>query len=173
TYRYVVNTVFWASGNIWSMVAIYGPGCPASATYNVHYRMDFDIEGASGDYFWKHDGPWTQPALEHNYPDDGSYDPGGAEWVNFQGSTGRAFYTRPWPTDDAWMYALKFVAGQGDTDLAPLTFPDAFDNNEAIQNTDNVNWYWTHIPYTRPAGCPPTCDPTSVFGLPIMVPGGF
>ncbi len=173
TYKYTQRYTFLSSGEIRIHLEAFGPGCSTTHHYHVNWRLDFDIEGAGGDFFWHNlsGTNWETPAQEGSFPDDGLNDPQGFEWVNFEGSTGRAFWLNPTSADNANFYILKFNSGEGGADLAAITTPDTFVNGEAVQNTNNVDWYIGRQSFTRPTGCPPTCDTPITEGVNAFAAG--
>jgi hypothetical protein len=166
SYQYVVRYRFYSTGRIDPWLEIWGPGCEEEgAVYYVYWRIDFDIEGSPGDYFQKHaTTSWSNPSPEHWYYADGVPDPSGYEWRNYDGSTSRSMWTRPWPPDNADYYEFHYVDGEGNGELSALTYPSQLHDHDAgIQGTDNVGWYIARITY-------PAC-PTWPLGCAVLVPG--
>lgn len=157
TYKYVHRYVFYADGRFKPLTEAYGPGCDNSATYNVHLRLDLDVGDPSDDGFQKHlITSWTEPETEDPYPDDGTNDPNGFEWRTKD--VEQALWIKPGTQDNADFYALRANVGEAAGELSAITLPAMLDNNEDIQNTNNLSWYIGRHNYTRPVGCPPTCE---------------
>jgi hypothetical protein len=171
SYRYDMRYVFFSSGQFRARVYAYGPGLEPSQQYQVDFRIDLDIEGGSRDYFQHYyKGNWVAPRKECLCEDEGTHH-NKAEWLVYDGATGRARYVRPRASDGRpWMWALRFRDGEGNQDLGPMyRSPGGFKNGERIQFRNVVVWYRSFAHYSRPEGCPNTCNKPVVIG-PILQP---
>jgi len=171
TYRYDIRYTFMSSGQIRSRVNAYGPGLEPTQEYQVDLRIDLDVDGKGRDFFQHfYEGNWIAPRKECNCRDEGTHR-NGAEWLVYDGATGRARYLRPRESDRRpLVFALRFKDGEGNHDLGPVyTSPGTFRNGESIQFTNVVLWYRSFARYSRPDGCPPTCDTPLVIG-PVIQP---
>jgi hypothetical protein len=150
-YKYFERYKFYASGTWRAELLIYGPGIHSFATYEVLWRVDYDISDPADDVFHEYEnGAWIKRTTEATFCDDGANDANGNEWRQSDLSPLRRYSIDPFGSGYCNL-VLRYDAGQivssGDD------YPSIWDNNQSIDTTDIVQWYWGIRQYTRPAGC--------------------
>lgn len=166
SYRYDVRYTFYSTGAFRPAVYVYGPGLERKATYNVFFRMDFNVNGSAYDRVKRYgSGSWAYTNLESPLRDDGIHT-GGEEWAIVDDAAKLGYFVEPRPTDGRpTMYVLRYHTGQGNQDLGTaVRLPSHYDNNETVDKHSIVEWYMTYTSYTRPSGCPRSCYPPRIAG---------
>ena len=153
-YKYTESYTFLSDGSWTAKLDIYGPGIAPSHTYEVFWRVDYDITSGtanSADRF--SGGSWVGINTEQEYQDDGANSANGNEWRQTKGS--QRFNIDPLSApleyfDLFLAFHSNELGGAGQLSDYPAAL---YDNNESIARADIVQWYHGIREYTRPSGC--------------------
>jgi hypothetical protein len=157
-YRYGQSYQFYADGRFRAVGVAYGRGCSNNGMYRPVMRIDLAVAGDAGDSVEAWNGAaWAAQATEAWWPQMGPYADGGFLW-RVSDAGGRAYYVEPGQGqfgdggrgDNAWLYAVRHKAAEGDMDLGILgnccrddyrQGPEEYINAESIQGENVVLWY--------------------------------
>ncbi len=192
-YRYDQHYQFFTSGAFRIVGAAFGKGCDDTSTYRALMRIDLAVAGDDDDNFATWNGSeWVTQTVEGWWSQVAPYTPEGYKW-RVSDANGRAYYVEPGQGqfsdggrgDYAYAYAVKFNAGEGDTNLGALGTccqddhqqgPDEYLNTEAIASENIVLWYVPQFETTADLGPPADYYCWTVSGLPdpetYPCPGG-
>ncbi|MEW5989543.1 MAG: hypothetical protein AB1791_23185 [Chloroflexota bacterium] len=149
-YRYEQRITFNADGSFELAFLSYGPGCDDPSTYRPFWRIDLDLDGATGDTlrFWQ-EGQWVTAAAETELPLLGDRSPQGDKLLTFDDDiiySWRPAELDPLGQDDGRFYLLRWRDGEGNQPLAAgaaNTFepPSQWLSSEPISEQNVVVWY--------------------------------
>lgn len=140
-YTYLLVYFFRNNGRIDITLEARGPGAPfhgGSPRYFAFWRMDYDIDSADGDSIGVWDGQWSQVQTEAFLLDDGQHNGNGEEWRFRDGALNNPLAPA---SDTARFWALRYVSGEGNSDLAGAADPGSYLSGQNIEDTDVVGWY--------------------------------
>lgn len=153
SYRYQEEFYFNSDGQIWPRLWIFGPGYNFPHTYRALFRADFDISDTTNN-FYRWESGWAVKTVEGKYPDDYNNSGGfksGYEWLNYDPSTGLAYFVNPRDTDGVSSsegpsyWATRWNPGEteGQNGYADIYVSSPPEN---IDNADIVDWYTGYKP---------------------------